>query len=82
MQRQIQQQIVERKDITEVFVFFSGKGITHLHGHDEQTKISLEKIKQRFDFQFAPNTGCFGLNGLHLDEQIAFFSHELFGVLQ
>ena len=80
LKQQIQERIVE-SDSREIVVFFAGKGIKHLHGHDEQTKISCEKIVKRFDFVFSPNTSCFGLKYLHLDEQISFFSHELFGMI-
>lgn len=78
LKKLVQTKMVET-DAPEIFMFFAGKGIRHLHDHDEQTKISLEKLKARFDFQFTPNDSCFGLKGLHLDEQISFFSHELFG---
>lgn len=77
LKEKIHEKIVE-SDSSEIFVFFAGKGIKHLHDHDEQTKISFEKLRKRFDFEFSPNSGHFGLKYLHTDEQISFFSHELF----
>jgi hypothetical protein len=73
--------LVASPTVQEVLVFFAGKGLKHLHGHDEQTKITFQSLKDRFDAEFAPDTGVLGLNGLHLDEQISFFLHDLFAVI-
>ena len=77
MKREIEERIVSTLN-NEIFVFYSGKGIKHLHDHDEQTKISFENLKKRFDFIFSPNVNGLGLKYMHLDEQISFFNHQLF----
>lgn len=81
VRNKVRNDLVERKDVQEVLVFFAGKGLKHLHGSDEQTKITFQSLQDRFDVTFAPDTGVLGLNGLHLDEQIGFFLHDLFAII-
>ena len=72
------QEMILSNESNEILLFFAGKGLKHLHDHDEKTKIGLEKLKQRFDFCFSPTPAIVGLKAMHLDEQISFFCHELF----
>lgn len=44
-----------------IVIFFAGKGLHHLYENDEKTKISLEKIKSRFDFEISPSIASMGV---------------------
>ena len=77
VKQSIQQKILETEG-NEILLFFAGKGLKHLHDHDEKTKIGFEKMRSRFDFKFSPSPSLLGLKGMHLDEQISYFCHELF----
>ena len=69
------------KKVNSVQVFFSGKGLSYLHQNDELSKIQFSNLLNRFDFVINPMKSKFGVVNLHLQEQVFYYLHELFNIL-
>ena len=66
------------KNVEEIFLFFSGEGLKYLFDCDEATKIQFENLKNKFDFRFNPYYDIFGFNNIYVDEQVGYYSNEIF----
>jgi predicted SPOUT superfamily RNA methylase MTH1 len=69
---------IRKEKFEEIFIFFSGESLTYLHENDEVTKMQISSIKNKFHFQFNPYSDVFGFNNIYLDEQIFYYSNEIF----
>ena len=74
----IHNKLKENEEIDEILLFFGGDGIRHLFDNDELTKISFQKLVQRFDMKINPLTSQMGFKNIHLDEQISHYCHKFF----
>ena len=78
LEYQIYDKLKENEEADEIFLFFGGDGIRYLFESDELTKISFQKLVQRFDLKINPLTPQMGFKNIHLDEQISHYCHKFF----
>ena len=77
LKEEIENEILD-KESEEVFIFFCGEGLKYLYDCDEVTKIQYTSLENKFDFRFNPYYDTFGFNNIYVDEQVAFYSNEIF----
>jgi len=78
LEYQIYDKLKDNEEADEIFLFFGGDGIRYLFESDELTKISFQKLVQRFDLKINPLTPQMGFKNIHLDEQISHYCHKFF----